>query len=100
MKPLSSSITTVSACTPGCVVEVSGVISSVCVAPRERTPTVEIEVSDETGRLTVVWLGRRAIPGIEAGRRIIVKGRLTHGSTRPVIYNPTYVLRPQEATSG
>jgi RecG-like helicase len=61
---------------------------------------LEIEVSDETGRLTVVWLGRRAISGIEAGRRIIVKGRLTHGVARPVIHNPTYQLRPQEAAHG
>lgn len=98
MKPLRPSTSTVSACTPGGVFEVSGVISSVSVAPREVTPTLEIEVSDETGRLTVVWLGRRAIPGIEAGRRIIVKGRLTHGGTRPVIYNPIYVLRPQEVS--
>ncbi|MFM8515104.1 MAG: OB-fold nucleic acid binding domain-containing protein [Actinomycetota bacterium] len=100
MTPEAESVTPVSACAPGSVVEVSGVISSVCVPPREAAPTLEIEVSDDTGRLTVVWLGRRAIPGIEAGRRIIVRGRLTHGAARLVIYNPTYRLRPHEVTGG
>ncbi len=100
MRRMDSSFTSVSACQAGSVVEVSGVISSVCLPPVHGTPTLEIDVSDDTGRLTVVWLGRRAIPGIEVGRRIVVKGRLTHGGARPVIYNPTYRLRPQEVTSG
>jgi RecG-like helicase len=84
-------------CTPGRLVSVSGVIASVCLNPAQSTPSLEIEVADDSGHVTVVWLGRRAIPGIEAGRRIIVRGRLTRATTHPVIYNPTYQLRPREA---
>jgi len=87
-------------CQPGDNVVVAGVISSVCLHPAQRTPSLEIEVADDTGHVTVVWLGRRAIPGIEAGRRIRVCGRLTHAADHPVIYNPKYELRPWGSTDG
>lgn len=93
-------VTPINSCRPGDVVTVSGVISSVCLHPVPTAPSLEIEVADDTGQVTVVWLGRREIPGIEPGRRIVVCGRLTHMATRPAIYNPRYVLRPWEGING
>jgi hypothetical protein len=39
-------------------------------------------------------MGRRNIPGIQPGRRIIVHGRLASIKGEPTIFNPSYELRP------
>ncbi len=49
---------------------------------------------DGSGSVTVIWLGRRRIPGIDAGRTIVVRGRLTCNTDNPTIYNPRYELKP------
>ena len=55
---------------------------------------VGIELYDGSGTITVVWLGRRAIPGIDPGRTMVVCGRLTCNTENPTIYNPKYELKP------
>ena len=55
---------------------------------------MEAELWDGTGQVTLVWLGRRDIPGIQPGRRIVVHGRLTNRKGEPTIFNPSYELQP------
>jgi hypothetical protein len=43
--------------------------------------------------VTLIWLGRRRIRGIEPGRSLVARGRLTRQDGRPTIYNPSYELR-------
>lgn len=81
-------------CQPGAQVEVVGNIRSVSVQPSSNSPSFEIELYDGSGVITVVWMGRRTIPGIVAGRTIKVCGRLTCNTERPAIFNPRYELRP------
>lgn len=87
-------VTPIGECRPGTKVTITGVVSSVCLHPAQRTPSLEIDVADDTGHVTVVWLGRRRIPGIDAGRRITVCGRMTRSADRCIIFNPTYRLAP------
>lgn len=87
-------ISAIADCMPGDSVTIAGVVSSVCLHPADQAPSLEVEVADDSGHMTVVWLGRRQIPGIEAGRRIVVCGRMTHTADHPVIFNPKYQLRP------
>ncbi len=48
-------------------------------------------------RLRVVWLGRRRVPGIEAGTEVRVEGMLTQSHGLPTIFNPRYeILSRQE----
>ena len=47
---------------------------------------------DGTGELDLVWLGRRHIPGITPGRRIVAEGVVYSGDQRPTIFNPAYRL--------
>ncbi len=56
---------------------------------------MEADLWDGTGAVTLVWLGRRNIPGIQPGRRIIAHGRVTHIKGERTIFNPTYELRPR-----
>lgn len=81
-------------CQSGAQVEVVGNIRSVSVAPSTKSPALEIELYDGSGVVTVVWMGRRMIPGIVAGRTVKVRGRLTCNADRSIIFNPRYELKP------
>ncbi|MCU1691551.1 MAG: DNA-binding protein [Frankiales bacterium] len=93
----SAGATAVVRCTRGEPVCVAGTISAVVLRPRAGVPTLEAEVYDGTGTVTLVWLGRRRIRGIDAGRSLVARGRMTHHDGRPAIYNPAYELRPTGA---
>jgi hypothetical protein len=84
-------------CSRGTSVTVSGRLRSVVYTPKTNLPTLEAELFDGSGTVTLVWLGRRRIVGIEPGRRLSATGRLALDGDRKVLYNPFYEL---EATSG
>jgi hypothetical protein len=42
----------------------------------------------------LVWLGRREIAGISAGRSLEVQGRIGRHAGDRIIYNPRYTLLP------
>jgi amino acid transporter len=75
-------------------VELAGTLRAVTTRPRGASLSMEAELWDGTGRVTLVWLGRREIPGIEPGRRIVVHGRLTSHRGQRTIFNPAYKLHP------
>ncbi len=79
-------------CRKGEVVTVTGRLKSVVYTPRETVPTLEAELFDGSGSVTLVWLGRRRIPGIEPGRTVIARGRFSAFDGKRVIYNPWYEL--------
>jgi RecG-like helicase len=89
---VSTGCAPVSACRKGQVVTVTGRLKSVVYTPRETVPTLEAELFDGSGSVTLVWLGRRRIPGIEPGRRLTARGRFASFDGRQVIYNPWYEL--------
>lgn len=73
---------------------VCGTLRSVTLRPQAGVPALVAELYDGSGTLTVVWLGRRRIAGIEAGRRVRVRGRVAQRDGRPVVFNPSYDLLP------
>ena len=76
-------------------VVLKGDIGSVTIGPRDGGPKrLEAELNDGTGSVALVWMGRRTIPGIEVGRRVVVRGTLTIFSGRRVVFNPRYELLP------
>ena len=80
------------ACRKGKVVTVTGRLKSVVYTPRETVPTLEAELFDGSGSVTLVWLGRRRIPGIEPGRTVTARGRFASVDGKRAIYNPWYEL--------
>lgn len=71
-----------------------GNLRMITLRPRGGVPALEAELADGTGSLTVVWLGRRHITGVHAGRSLRVQGRIgQHGGVR-TMYNPRYELLP------
>ncbi|XAS69678.1 hypothetical protein V3C33_07140 [Micrococcaceae bacterium Sec5.7] len=54
-------------------------------------------VSARRDRLRVIWLGRRRVPGIDAGTELRLEGMLTISDGLPTIFNPRYeILSRQE----
>ncbi len=74
--------------------ELVGRLRSVRFMPRATLPTLEAELYDGSGSVTLIWLGRRRIAGIEPGRRVLVRGRVVAQGLHTVMYNPWYELRP------
>ncbi|MHC0429197.1 OB-fold nucleic acid binding domain-containing protein [Streptomyces sp. O3] len=76
------------------MVTVAGTLRTVALKPRAGVPSLEAELFDGSAPLDVVWLGRRAIVGIEPGRKLIASGRISISHGRRVLFNPKYELRP------
>ncbi len=53
---------------------------------------MEVHISDGEGSVTAVFLGRRKIGGIVAGRKLIVEGLTIADGKRLMMYNPMYEL--------
>jgi hypothetical protein len=85
--------TPVRQCEVGQRVRVSGKIRALTLRPVGGVPALEAEVYDGSGILTVVWLGRRRIEGVDPGRVLSVEGRVTTQQGRRVMFNPAYELR-------
>ncbi|MDO4783787.1 MAG: OB-fold nucleic acid binding domain-containing protein [Propionibacteriaceae bacterium] len=73
-------------------VVICGRISSTGVGRGSGGGWLEAKVDDGTGTVTLIWMGRRSIPGVEEGRRVKVVGRLTRRGDDLVVYNPDYQL--------
>jgi hypothetical protein len=79
-------------CRRGQVVSVSGRLRTVAYTPRTNLPTLEADLYDGSDVVTLVFLGRRSIAGIEPGRQLTARGRIAIREGRKVIYNPYYEL--------
>lgn len=91
-----------------------GHIESVTYMPVDQSPAFTAIVSDSDtrrsdtrrsgkrspesgGRLRVVWLGRRSVPGIAAGTEVRLEGMLSPSHGLPTMFNPRYeILSRQE----
>ena len=74
-------------------VTLRGSLRTVTLRPRAGVPALEAELNDGSGVITIVWLGRRRIAGIEPGRAIEVQGRIGRQQHARVMFNPRYELR-------
>ncbi|HET7901009.1 MAG TPA: OB-fold nucleic acid binding domain-containing protein [Candidatus Nanopelagicales bacterium] len=84
-------------CNRGQATTIAGRLRSVTLRPVASAPAVEAELWDGTGRLTLLFLGRRRIPGITPGRSLVVTGRPIIRDGEWCMVNPRYVLKPASA---
>ena len=61
-------------------------------------PCLEVDLYDGSDVITIVWLGRRRISGIEPGRMLVAEGLVSLRDGRKVMFNPRYQLRPVGGT--
>ncbi|WP_084078181.1 OB-fold nucleic acid binding domain-containing protein [Demequina sp. NBRC 110057] len=74
------------------VVTLAGRVVALQVEPHDAAPQLTARIDDGTGRIDAVFMGRRVIPGIEAGVQLTIEGRISDADARPRIYNPRYWL--------
>jgi hypothetical protein len=79
-------------CQERSLVTVLGTVRSLTLRPRAGTPSLEVELYDGSGTVTLIWLGRREIAGIAPGKQLRATGRMTSDGSRRVIFNPRYEL--------
>ncbi len=67
-------------------VRIAGVIRRITVLPMEGKEALQALISDGTGEVTAVFMGRRGIGALVLGRRVVVEGVLGehHGEVRMV----------------
>src|SRR3954465_481431 len=61
---------------------VAGQIRAVTLRPVGGVPALEAELYDGADTVSLVFLGRRNIPGVEPGRTIVAHGRLSRSDGR------------------
>jgi RecG-like helicase len=84
----------ITACQVGREVSVAGTVRTVRLAPLAGAPTFEVDIWDGSGSVRLVFLGRRAVRGLEPGRALLATGRLTRRDGRMTIFNPRYEVLP------
>ena len=74
------------------MVTIHGVLRSVTLRPVDGVTALEAELYDGSAGVTLIWLGRRKIEGVAAGRQLKAYGRIGMRGGDRVIYNPRYEL--------
>jgi hypothetical protein len=72
--------------------KVHGRVTSISTAPRGSAPMLQVEVWDETGGITLNFLGRREIAGLEVGMELRAEGMVGEEDGQLTILNPSYEL--------
>lgn len=72
--------------------QVQGRVTSIKSAPRGSAPTLEVEIWDESGGVSLQFLGRREIAGLEVGSQLRAEGMVGEEEGSMVILNPSYEL--------
>jgi hypothetical protein len=78
---------------------VAGTLTALTYRPRTQTPALTARLSDGTGSLELIFLGRREVPGITPGRRLVAEGMVYDDHGRPAMFNPAYRLLPREVAA-
>jgi RecG-like helicase len=75
-------------------VKLAGVVKRITVHPEHGLEALEARIVDGTGEMSVMWMGRRSIPGLTLGTRVVVEGVI--GESRPGqrMVNPSFEFRP------
>jgi hypothetical protein len=69
---------------------VAGRVKSLTVQPWGDVPTLQVQLTDDYGKVVVAFLGRRQIAGLIPGSRILVDGTVTERRGQLVMINPDY----------
>ena len=71
---------------------VRGRVTSILTAPTGSAPGLDVEIWDETGGITLHFLGRRSIAGLNVGTTVCAEGMVGESAGHLTIMNPSYEI--------
>lgn len=71
---------------------VQGRVTAIRTSPSSQTPMLEVEMWDETGGITLQFLGRRSLAGLDVGAQLRAEGMVGEVDGLLTILNPNYEL--------
>ncbi|WP_316667460.1 OB-fold nucleic acid binding domain-containing protein [uncultured Propionibacterium sp.] len=71
---------------------VQGRVAVLTVNPSSKHRWLEADLTDGTGTVTLIWMGRHQIAGVTPGRGLRVTGLISEHGGRRVMFNPRYEL--------
>jgi hypothetical protein len=77
---------------PRALERIGGRIAYVEVSPQDAPARLIVRITDSTGSVDLVFLGRRVVAGLEPGATVCAEGRVTASEDVPLMYNPRYEL--------
>lgn len=78
-------------------VRVAGRVKAIRIQPwADEVASLELTLADDTGGITIVFLGRRRIGGIDLGTHLVAEGMTSSHNGLLTILNPEYQLLPHE----
>lgn len=78
-------------------VTVAGFVLTLEASTPDEPPKVTALLEDESGTLEVVWLARRAVPGVEVGTALVVSGTVVVARRVFRIIDPAYTILEEDA---
>jgi hypothetical protein len=79
-------------------VAITGIITATQAVTIGSSPAYRCALTDGTGEIYVLFLGRTAVSGLTAGRPCSVAGTAGTSGGRLVVWNPHYCLQPPDDT--
>lgn len=93
-EPVDATIVSIAEASARERVRVSGKVTRMRARPSSGLPSLAVTITDDTGTITAVWTGRRAIGGISLGRKLVVEGVAVRRGSALEFMNPSYTLLP------
>jgi RecG-like helicase len=72
---------------------VAGKVYSMRVQPWSGVAALELTIIDDTGALLIVFFGRRQLPGVTTGSRLVVEGMVGEHRNTMAMLNPAYEIK-------
>jgi len=71
-------------------VKLAGVVKRITVHPEHGLEALEALLTDGTGEVSVLWMGRRSIPGLTLGTKVVVQGVVGEQRQGRRMVNPSF----------
>ncbi len=73
--------------------KIAGRVVSMRLQPRAGIPSLECVIADSSGKLTLVFQGRRTVTGVEPGSRLVAEGMVGMRNGSLIMINPSFELK-------
>jgi RecG-like helicase len=74
---------------------IQGRVRSLTLPTTTSVTALLVEIADQSGPAQLVFVGRKAVPGIRCGVTLRATGRVSIQGSHRIVYNPAYEIVPR-----